>query len=172
MNNYDLQHVTTAHAQMSDSEWLDAFDAAWTRYYSRDHIKTLLRRARASGIRTRKMANMALWFHGCSAIERVHPLDGGYVRMKTRSERRPGLPKESALRFNLRYGLESVSKQLRFLRLLVWLRWQCWRLDRDPETRNYRDAATSGQSGHAKPSLDAVFDSPVRIPTASTATPS
>jgi radical SAM superfamily enzyme YgiQ (UPF0313 family) len=172
MNNYDLQHVTTAHAQMSDSEWLDAFDAAWTHYYSRDHIKTLLRRARASGIRTRKMANMALWFHGCSTIERVHPLDGGYVRMKTRSERRPGFPKEGALRFNLRYGLEFVSKHLRFLRLLMWLRWQCWRLDRDPESRSYRDTATSGRSGHAKPSLDAVFDSPVRIPTTSTATPS
>jgi radical SAM superfamily enzyme YgiQ (UPF0313 family) len=142
MNNYDTQHVTTAHAKMSAEQWRDAYRDAWTRYYSPEHIQTLLRRARASGIKTRKMAHMAVWFHGCSTIEGVHPLDGGLFRMKSRNERRPELPVESVLRFYSRYGWEIVSKHVRFLRLIVRLRWLARRLDRDPEAGNYRDDAS------------------------------
>jgi len=148
MNSYDLHHVTTAHAQMSADQWQDAYQAAWTRYYTPEHIETLLRRARASGIKTRKMADMALWFHGCSTIEGLHPLDGGVFRMKCRRERRPGLPVESALRFYPRYGWEIARKHLRFLRLFLWLRWLVRRLDRDPEAVHYRDAASTASSGN------------------------
>ncbi len=162
MNNYDLQHVTTAHAQMSESEWLEAFRSAWSSYYSPEHIKTLLRRARASGIRTRKMANMALWFHGCSTIEDVHPLDGGYIRIKSRGERRPGFPRESAIRFHVRNGWELVRKQVRFMRLLAWLRWEGWKLDRDPDALNYRDAANSGGRAATRPPVALPFG--LRIP--------
>ncbi len=147
MNNYDTQHVTTAHAQMSPDEWRDAYRAAWTRYYSPEHIETLLRRARAWGIKTRKMANMVLWFHGCSSIEGLHPLDGGYFRMKTRRERRPGLPVESALRFYPRYGWEIITKHVRFVGLLLRLRWLASRLDRDAAAAHYRDTATTPSSG-------------------------
>ncbi len=142
MNNYDLHHVTTGHARMSADEWRDAFQSAWTTYYTPEHIETLLRRARASGIKPTKMANMALWFAGCSAIEGLHPLDGGYFRIKSRTERRPGLPTEKAYRFYPRIGWEIISKQARYLRLLVRLRLQAWRLERDPDAVNYRDAAT------------------------------
>ena len=41
MNNYDVTHVTTAHARMSAEEWLDAYRSAWTSYYSPEHIETL-----------------------------------------------------------------------------------------------------------------------------------
>jgi hypothetical protein len=143
MNNYDLHHVTAAHARMSAGEWQDAYQAAWKHYYTPRHIKTLLRRARASGIKTRKMANMALWFYGCSAIEGLHPLEGGYLRVKSRGERRPGWPTEGALRFHARFAWEVVSKQARYLSLLAWLRWVSWRLDRDPNAANYRDAANA-----------------------------
>jgi radical SAM superfamily enzyme YgiQ (UPF0313 family) len=133
LNSYDLHHVTTAHATMSASDWQRAFQLAWTRYYTREHIETLLRRARESGIKTRKMANMALWFHGCSVIEGLHPLDGGYFRMKSRGERRPELPRESVLRFYTRFGWEIASKHARYLRLFLWLRWRVWRIDRDAQ---------------------------------------
>ncbi|MBW2267504.1 MAG: radical SAM protein [Deltaproteobacteria bacterium] len=141
MNSYDTYHVTTGHSQMSQEQWRDTYRMAWSQYYSPEHIETLLRRARASGIKTRKMANMALWFHGCASIEDLHPLDGGFFRMKTRSERRPGLPVDSALRFHVRYAWEIASKHARYLRLIARLRWFEWRLDRDPEAANYRDDA-------------------------------
>ena len=64
-----------------------------------------------------------------------------------RDERRPDLPVESVLRFYSRYGWEIVTKHLRFLRLLVRLRWLARRLERDPEAENYRDdSSPSGLS--------------------------
>jgi len=143
MNNYDVTHVTTAHAQMSADEWLDAYRLAWKSYYSPEHIETLLRRSHACGIKAKKMASMVLWFHGCTTIEGLHPLDGGYFRMKSRRERRPGLPIESPLRFYPRYAWETVSKHARVLALIVRLRLQAWRIDRTPDAANYRDTAST-----------------------------
>jgi hypothetical protein len=150
MNNYDLHHVTTAHANMSADEWREAFQLAWTSYYSPEHILTLLRRARASGIKPTRMANMVLWFAGCSTIEGLHPLDGGYFRIKSRLDRRPGLGIEKPHRFYPRYAWEIISKHARYLRLLVPLRLQAWRLERDPEAVKYRDSATSAPKPVAK----------------------
>ena len=143
MNNYDVNHVTTAHAQMSADEWMDAYQSAWRDYYSPEHIQTLLRRARASGIKVRRMAHMALWFHGVSTIEGLHPLDGGYFRLKSRRDRRPDLALESPLVFYPRYAWETVRKQGRYLRLLVRLRRAARRLQEDEEAVGYRDTATT-----------------------------
>ena len=143
MNNYDTFHVTTAHPLMSPEQWREAYRVAWSRYYTPEHIKTLLRRARACGIKTRKLSNMVLWFHGGLSIEGLHPLDGGYFRMKSRHERRPNLPVESAIRFYARYGWEIVSKHARYLVLFAQLRWFVWKLNRDPDAVNYRDASSA-----------------------------
>ncbi|NEV76203.1 radical SAM protein, partial [Rhodopseudomonas sp. BR0C11] len=50
LNNYDVEHVCTAHPLMSRSEWEAIYREAWSRYYTPDHIETLLRRAAATGI--------------------------------------------------------------------------------------------------------------------------
>ena len=55
MNKYDVEHVTTAHAQMSAEAWQNVYRRAWRLYYSWDHIETLLRRAVADGIDTRRL---------------------------------------------------------------------------------------------------------------------
>jgi radical SAM superfamily enzyme YgiQ (UPF0313 family) len=141
MNNYDTYHVTTGHASMSPDEWREAFQTAWKCYYTPEHTKTLLRRARACGIKTRKLSNMLLWFHGASSIEGLHPLDSGYFRIKSRHGRRPNLPVESAPVFYARYGWEILSKHLRFLNLLARLRWFSWKLERDSDAVNYRDVS-------------------------------
>ena len=36
-----------------------------------------------------------VWFKGCIDIEKVHPLEGGFLRLKFSRDRRPGLPLES-----------------------------------------------------------------------------
>jgi radical SAM superfamily enzyme YgiQ (UPF0313 family) len=149
MNNYDLQHVTTAHTQMSMEGWQETYRAAWKQFYTRKHMKTILRRGCAAGINNRRLANMLFWFHGCKAIEEVHPLEGGLFRIKTRRERRPGLPIEGRLRFYGRYGWQFVSKHLRYAGLILWLRWVSWQLDRDPEAVNYSDAATTKSQANA-----------------------
>ncbi len=45
MNNYDSVHVTTAHARMSDEEWVGIYHEAWEAYYSPEHVETVMRRA-------------------------------------------------------------------------------------------------------------------------------
>src|SRR5262249_44613054 len=42
MNNYDLEHVCMAHPRMSKETWLQVYADAWTRYYSDEHIETIM----------------------------------------------------------------------------------------------------------------------------------
>jgi radical SAM superfamily enzyme YgiQ (UPF0313 family) len=50
MNKYDLEHPCTEHPRMSTQQWVQAYNDAWTRYYSKEHVETIIRRAVASGI--------------------------------------------------------------------------------------------------------------------------
>ena len=92
MNNYDLEHVCADHPVMSAEAWRGVYRDAWARYYSDAHVETVLRRAVASGINPRKIADAMTVFSGSSRIEHVHPLQFGYVRRKIRTQRRHGLP--------------------------------------------------------------------------------
>src|ERR1700723_3331135 len=92
MNNYDLEHVCAEHPIMSADAWRGVYRDAWKRYYSDAHVETVLRRAVASGISPRKITDAMTVFSGSSRIERVHPLQFGYVRRKMRTQRRHGLP--------------------------------------------------------------------------------
>ena len=44
LNKYDLNHVCTTHPKMSAAEWERAYKMAWQRYYTDEHIETILRR--------------------------------------------------------------------------------------------------------------------------------
>ena len=50
LNIYDVEHVCTAHPKMSKKEWEDIYHEAWSLYYTPEHMKTLLRRAAATGV--------------------------------------------------------------------------------------------------------------------------
>ena len=43
LNKYDLNHVCTTHSRMSQAEWERAYRLAWQRYYTTEHIETVLR---------------------------------------------------------------------------------------------------------------------------------
>ena len=104
MNKYDLEHVCTAHPRMSDDEWRQVYRDAWTRYYTDAHVETVLRRAVASGIKPRKIADVMTVFSAASRIEGVHPLQCGVVRRKVRTQRRHGMPIVNPLVFYPRSG--------------------------------------------------------------------
>jgi radical SAM superfamily enzyme YgiQ (UPF0313 family) len=91
MNSYDLEHVCAHHPVMSADAWRGVYRDAWRRYYSDAHVETVLRRAAASGINPKKIVDAMTVFSGSSRIERVHPLQFGYVRRKIRTQRRHGL---------------------------------------------------------------------------------
>ena len=119
MNKYDLEHICTAHGRMTPEEWQSVYERAWSQYYSMEHIETLLRRAIADGIPAKRLMLSLVVFRGMPLIERVHPLQGGYLRLKVRRTRRPGSPPDNALQFVLRYCMETIGKLGR-LGALVW----------------------------------------------------
>jgi hypothetical protein len=141
LNNYDTEHVTTAHPLMSADEWRQAYSEAWRTYYDLDHVETLMRRAVAFGKGARKIGLMALWFYGCIAIEGVHPLQGGLFRRKYRRDRRPGMKLESPFVFYPRYAWEIVSKHARLLALALRYDRIRRRVEADPAASAYRDQA-------------------------------
>ena len=154
LNNYDLFHVTTGHARMTAAELREAYRLAWETYYTPAHIETLFRRARVWDIPLGRMMTLAVWFSGTTRFEHVHPLEGGYLRKKTRRDRRPGFPIESPFVFYPRYWGETVMKHVRFLRMIFQYKAIADRVMRDPQGAAYRDLALSPASAED----DAAFD--------------
>jgi radical SAM superfamily enzyme YgiQ (UPF0313 family) len=141
MNKYDLEHVTTAHPLMSKAEFERAYRLAWETYYTPEHMETIMRRGVACGISAGKLLFLLIWFYGCVTVEKIHPLEGGYLRRKVRTDRRPGLPIENPLTFYPRYWADVAAKHIKIGGLV-------WRMHRvrkaikaDPNRRAYMDLA-------------------------------
>ena len=117
MNNYDLEHVCTAHATMSNEEWIKVYHDAWARYYTDAHVATVLRRAIASSLSPKKVVEAMTVFSGSAAIERVHPLQFGFVRRKVRTQRRYGMRIVNPLLFYPWRAFDFTKVALRWLKL-------------------------------------------------------
>jgi hypothetical protein len=118
LNKYDLNHRVTHHTRMSDAEWDDAYRAAWTNYYTSEHMRTIMRRAAAHPLgRPGTALTTMLWFKLMVLYEAVHPLEGGAFRLKFRRDRRHGMKLESRFVFYPRYAAEIVVKAWRYLRV-------------------------------------------------------
>ena len=141
MNKYDTNHVTVAHPRMSAAELQRIWWEAWNIYYSPKHIATIIRRATANAIAARKVLLPILWFLSSILINRVHPLEGGYLRRRTRLQRRPGLPVERWAPFHLRSGLELLAGNLKLLGFAIWLACLALRVRLNPARRLYTDQA-------------------------------
>ena len=141
MNKYDAEHVVTGHAKMSKPEWESVYRLAWETYYTPEHMATVMRRGAATGISAGKMMFLLVWFFGCVAFEKVHPLQGGYLRRKVRRDRRPGLPIEHPLIFYPKYWLDLLGKHLAIGRLAWRMAAVRRAIKRDPNARAYRDQA-------------------------------
>jgi hypothetical protein len=123
MNKYDLNHRVAHHSKMSDTEWEEAYRAAWETYYTPEHIRTILRRAAANPrARLKTTLTTILWFYLAFAYEGVHPLEAGAFRLKFRRDRRPSLKRESRLVFYPRYFGGILVK--------AWRYWSVYRRTR------------------------------------------
>lgn len=141
LNKYDLEHVVTTHSSMTVAEWRRAYDEAWDIFYAPEHIRTVMRRAAATGINAGNMMFLLLWYWACEKLEKVHPLQGGYFRRKYRKDRRPGMPVENPLVFYPKYAAELVYKHVRLAGQIVRYGRFRYQLKRDPEAKNYMDVA-------------------------------
>ncbi|MDQ6809387.1 MAG: radical SAM protein [Verrucomicrobiota bacterium] len=159
MNKYDLNHVCAPHAKMSRSEWERAYHTAWDTYYTMEHVETILRRMVTKGGRTANALMFITWFMGSLAIEKVHPLECGALRLKSRRDRRPGLPIQPAWKFYPGYSLETVSKGLQWGKLYFKLRRIYVRIKRDPKKFEYTDVALTPVTDHDVDDLE-MFHNP------------
>jgi Radical SAM superfamily len=141
LNIYDTEHVCTAHSVMSSKEWRDIYHEAWSLYYTPAHMKTLLRRAAVNGVPLLNLAKYLLTFSTTDRLEQVHPLQGGVLRLKHPSERRLGLPQESAWIFWPRFFGGTVKKQAILAGTTAWLLAWVFAIARDPNARSYKDLA-------------------------------
>ncbi len=141
LNKYDLNHAVTGHPRMSKSEWEQTYRKAWKTYYTDEHIETVLRRAIATGTSPGKTMFFITWFTGCIDIERIHPLEGGFLRRKHRKTRRSGMPLENPLVFYPRTFLETLTKQVRWIALYSRLRLIYRKVRKDPARFDYKDTA-------------------------------
>jgi len=148
LNKYDLNHMTTAHPVMTRADWEGVYAKAWDRYYTPDHVETILRRARLSGISTSNIVLLATWFMGALKIEGVHPLEVGWMRRKSRLSRRSGLPIEPPLVFYPKYYAEKTWKLARWARLYLNYIWIRQKVEKDDEWQSYMDAAMTPISDH------------------------
>jgi len=136
MNKYDLEHVVAAHPRMTQEEWEGIYNAAWDTYYTRQHLDTIIRRGAASNMGLSRLQAVLWFFSSVHAVEKLHPLQCGVMRLKYRRDRRPGLPLEPVWRFYPRYAWEIVSKHAR-----VFNHW----LDLELMVRRARRTARPGQ---------------------------
>jgi hypothetical protein len=145
MNKYDLEHVTTGHSVMTSGDWREVYRPAWDLYYSAEHIETIFRRAKASGIKPVRLLNHILQFYFTFLQENVHPLQGGYFRRKLRRERRAGLPRENPLVFYARRVREVLATHVMLAAFYLYLHRIRRRVERDPSP--YNDAALAPIDG-------------------------
>ncbi len=116
LNKYDLEHALTPHPNMNKAEWEKLYRDAWAIYYTpgahRDNF------APRSGLRHRHscLAQIILWFAVSLAVEKVHPLQGGILRLKNRHERRPELHVEPVWRFYPWLAADFLVKHARIAR--------------------------------------------------------
>jgi hypothetical protein len=148
MNKYDTNHRVVHHPSMSDEEFEDAYQLAWREFYTPEHMETVMRRAVACGMSAGKVLIMMFWFFFSIRYDKVHPLEGGYFRLKYRRDRRPGFARESMLSFYPRFALETIRAHFWMAYWLLRMDAMRRRINRDPKRKEYHDLALdTGDAG-------------------------
>jgi hypothetical protein len=141
MNNYDTEHAVTAHPRMSKKTLEAVYRDAWASFYTPEHMETIMRRAGATGVRMGSLPGTLLHFSLFTKWEKVHPLQGGLLRLKYRRDRRLGRPIEPIWKFYPKILWESAQKLSVFLSAAVRLERLKRSIRRDPNRAAYTDQA-------------------------------
>ncbi|MEO6216887.1 MAG: radical SAM protein [Sphingomonas sp.] len=148
LTRYDLSHRVTHHPLMSDAEWERAYRDAHASFYSWEHMERIIKRMIA--LRSNKKfttLNRLVAYREAVRLEGVAKLESGYVRIKRRRQRRPGLARENVVSFYAGYlghlvrGLGGSFITYARLRLILY------RALRDPARFDYRDNAITPVDG-------------------------
>jgi hypothetical protein len=141
LNKYDLNHRVTHHARMSDAEWDKVYAEVWHRFYSMEHMETILKRMAALGS-NKKLTTLyrLLWYRDFYRLYKCHPLEGGFGRIKVRTDRRYGMKRENPVAFYARFA----GTETRNVGSMLWTYTRLrGRLRRSGPIRPRRSTATS-----------------------------
>ena len=142
LNKYDLNHICTTHPKMSREEWDRAYKMAWQRYYTIDHVETILRRVAATRANASNALFLITWFMGSINIEHIHPLEGGFLRRRSRAATGGRGCRSSRSGRSIRnISPRSPGKLVRWAALYLKLRRIYLRIKHDPQRFEYTDMA-------------------------------
>lgn len=156
MNKYDLNHRVSHHPTMSDEEWERAYHDAWDRYYSPDHMTTVMRRVASTGKSPSNVLLLMMMFAGSVKIEGVHPLESGFLRRKVRVDRRPGMPVVPAWKFYPALVADSLVKHGKWLKMFASVAPHYFRIKNDPQRFSYSDKSMETIGDNAASGLDMI----------------
>ena len=139
MNNYDTEHVTTHHPNMTKEEWEDIYDRAWHLYYTDEHIETMMRRAQASGTGMSRLQSTIFLYYGSYKFHKLHPLQCGLFRKKNRRSRRPSFRRENPLTFYAKLAWETARRTVAMVRYFWKLSRIRAKIKADPLRKEYMD---------------------------------
>ncbi len=128
LNRIDTFHPVVDHPRMSRAEWMELYQEAWATFYDATHLARQL--ARTPPDQQITLLQIYLWYKAATVVERFHPMMTGFVRLRPRTDRRPGHPVESPWRHARRRAPEIVHMLRGYGRLLDELR-RLW-LGRQP----------------------------------------
>ncbi|SOE17548.1 radical SAM family protein [Hoeflea halophila] len=154
LNIYDVEHVCMPHPSMSKTEWENIYREAWSLYYTPEHMRTLLRRAVATGVPMHSVVKLLVTFATAVPLENVHPLQTGILRLRHPSERRPGLPSENPFVFWPRFLWQSLRKNILFASKIVHLTIVAARISRKDGAMHYTDQALTPVDDEEEDTLD------------------
>ena len=154
LNKYDVEHVCTTHANMDKRQWEAIYREAWSLYYTPEHMKTLMRRAAATGLSMVSLLKLLVVFATTVRLENVHPLQSGLFRLKHPPERRPGLPRERIWVFWPRFAWQTLYKHLILASVITRLLILKIFIARDPNALAYMDLALTPASDDDDAKLD------------------
>jgi hypothetical protein len=111
-------------------------------YYSNEHIETVARRhAAISDRRVNTVVRYMMEFKAMYEVEHIHPLEGGRVRLKYRTDRRPEMGIEWPGVFHLKLAGEVLWKAWHYGRIILEARRIVKKVTADPARKAYMDTA-------------------------------
>jgi len=142
LNRYDTEHAAAEHPRMTAEEWERIYKQVWQRYYSWEHIETLLRRAVTTGASSRELALAIFQYYASPKFERVHPLQSGLVRRKVRGQRR-FCARENPIWFYFRRFKDTLATNVPASVFFFKLEMLRRRVEHEAKVKRYSDVAIS-----------------------------
>lgn len=96
---YTTFHSTVEHPHMTGPELEAIYRETWGLYYTDEHCERVMRRHLACGGNLDDLTPFQLVARNSFRVEDINPAEYGIVRMKSRNERRHGMPREAWLPF-------------------------------------------------------------------------